>query len=185
MSRDNLTSPRLQNGAVLAVSLLILVVLTIIGISSMVTTSLEEKMSGNFRDRQIAFNVAETTLAYAENFANNNINSASIFDDTNGFYAAYNGPGLHNSFDTATWWTGTNSVELPGSVSIGTVAARPRFTIEYRGEVGEEEGTSINIGGYGESTGGGAIESFRITVRAVGLTNNSVVILQSYYGKRL
>lgn len=182
MSRDNLKSPSLQNGAVLAVSLLILVVLTIIGISSMVTTNLEEKMSGNFRDRQIAFNAAETALAYAEDFANTSINSASVFDNTNGYYEAYNGPGSYNAFASSWWATGASQ---PYPNTINGVSTPPRFTIEYRGDVGEEEGTSIGIGGYGESTGGGAISSFRITVRATGLTDNSVVILQSYYGKRL
>ncbi len=182
IKRDNLKSPHQQRGSVLAVSLLILVVLTIIGVSSMVTTSLEEKMSGNFRDRQLAFNAAEVALAYAENYVNTNINSASVFDDSSGFYANGNGPGQDYAF-ASSWWTATASREVP--ITISDVGTRPRFTVEYRGEVGEEEGTSINIGSYGESTGGGEITSFRITVRATGLTDNSVVILQSYYGKRL
>lgn len=184
MSRDNLKSPRLQNGAVLAVSLLILVVLTIIGVSSMVTTSLEEKMSGNFRDRQIAFNAAEAALAYAENFVNANVNAASVFDGSDGLYATYDGPGSNNAFDSS-WWTGTASQVLPNADAVDDVQTQPRFTIEHRGEIGEVEGTSINLGGYGESSGGGEITAFRITVRATGLTDNSVVIIQSYYGKRL
>lgn len=186
MSRDNLKSPRLQNGAVLAVSLLILVVLTIIGVSSMTTTSLEEKMSGNFRDRQIAFNAAEAALSHAENFINASINSASVFDGTNGLYASYTGPSSGNVFDSS-WWTGTAYRALPitGTNSVSEVNTQPRYTIEHRGEIGELEGTSVNLGGYGESTGGGEITGFRITVRATGLTDNSVVYLQSYYGKRL
>lgn len=181
-SLNYMTSPRSQTGSVLVLSLLILVVLTILGVSSMSSTSLEEKMSGNFRDRQIAFHAAETALAYAENYVNSSINSASVFNDSNGYYAAYNGPGLNDSFNSS-WWTGTNSQILP--VSISEVKTQPRYTIEYRGDVGQEEGTSVNLGSYGESSGGGVISNFRITVRATGLTDNSVVILQSYYGKRL
>jgi type IV pilus assembly protein PilX len=184
MSMDNIKTPRRQHGSVLAVSLFILVILTIIGVSSMVSTTLEEKMSGNFRDRQMAFNAAETALAYAEDFVNTNINAASVFDDTNGYYSPNNGPGSNDVFDVATWWNSdADSIEYP--LTISYVNTKPRYTIEYRGDVGEEEGTSIGIGGYGESTGGGQISSFRITVRATGLTDNSVVILQSYYGKRL
>ena len=171
-----------QRGSILIVSLMILVVLTMIGVSSMSTTSLQERMAGNFRDRQIAFQAAETALAYAEEFARNNINSASIFNDTNGFYATYSGPTNLNAFD-ASWWTGTNSIVL--ATTINQVRTQPRYLIEYRGDVGVVEKTSINVGGYGESTGGGLIANFRITARATGLSDNTVIILQSNYGKRL
>ncbi len=171
-----------QRGSILIISLMILVVLTMIGVSSMSTSSLQERMAGNFRDRQIAFQAAEMTLAYAEDFANNNINSASIFNDTNGYYSQYNGPTSFNAFDS-TWWTGTNCQVLP--TTIDQVRTQPCYTIEYRGDIGEEEGTSINLSGYGESTGGGQISNFRVTVRATGLSDNTLVILQSNYGKRL
>lgn len=173
-----------QSGSVLILAMLILVVLTILGVSSMSTTSLEEKMAGNFRDRQIAFNAAETALAHAEKFVNDTINSASVFTSSGGLYDSYDGPTQQNAFDDA-WWTDANSIQMSGADSIAEVYTQPRYTIEYRGEVGAEEGTSVNIGGYGESSGGGEITSFRVTVRATGLSDNSVVFLQSYYGKRL
>jgi len=173
---------RWQSGSVLILALLILVVLTILGVSSMSTTSLEEKMAGNFRDRQIAFNAAETALAEAEAYINDSINSASVFTNSNGLYDSYDGPTQHDAFEDA-WWTASNSIGQ--SEAIDEVKTQPRYTIEYRGDIGEAEGTSVNIGGYGETSGGGEITSFRITVRATGLTDNSVVFLQSYYGKRL
>ena len=161
---------------------MILVVLTMIGVSSMTTSSLQERMAGNFRDRQIAFQAAEMTLAYAEEFAKDAINSASIFNNTNGYYDSYDGPTNLNAF-TGDWWTGTNSQILP--TAIDQVRTQPRYIIEYRGDIGEEEGTSINLSGYGESSGGGKISNFRVTVRATGLSDNTTVILQSNYGKRL
>lgn len=178
------TTQHTQSGSVLILALLILVVLTILGVSSMSTTSLEEKMAGNFRDRQIAFNAAETALVEAENFIKTSINSAAVFTNSDGLYDSYDGPTQHNAADDSEgWWTGNKSRVM--QETINEVRTQPRYTIEYRGDIGEEEGTSINIGGYGESTGGGEITSFRITVRATGLTDNSFVILQSYYGKRL
>ena len=173
-----------QRGSILIVSLMILVVLTMIGVSSMTTSSLQERMAGNFRDRQIAFQSAEFALAYAEDFAKTSINSASIFTNNNGYYAKYDGPTNLNVFDsTETWWTGTNSRVLPTAIT--QVRTQPRYIIEYRGDIGEDEGTSINVSGYGQSSGGGLISNFRITVRATGLSDNTVVILQSNYGKRL
>lgn len=171
-----------QRGSILIVSLMILVVLTMIGVSSMSTSSLQERMAGNFRDRQIAFQAAETALAYAEEFARNNINSASIFNNTNGLYATYSGPTNLSAFNDS-WWTTANSIALP--TTIEQVRTQPRYTIEYRGDIGESEGTSINVGGYGVTAGGGLIANFRVTVRATGLSDNTTVILQSNYGKRL
>lgn len=185
-------NPKQQSGTVLAVSLIILLILTILGVSSLSTSSLEEKIAGNFRDREIAFQAAEAALAYAENFAKTSINSTSVFNNTDGFYAQYNGPTTRNALDGANgpaasdyWWTGTNSQVLPSANQVAEVKTQPRFTIEYRGDVGVAESTDINIGGYGTSTGGGVVSSFRITVRASGLSDNTWVVLQSYYGKRL
>ena len=171
-----------QHGSILIISLMILVVLTMIGVSSMSSTSLQERMAGNFRDRQIAFQAAEMTLAYAEDYARNNINSASIFNNTNGYYKEHDGPTSFNAFN-ASWWSNTGSQVLPTTIS--QVRTQPRYVIEYRGDIGESEGTSINLSGYGESAGGGIISNFRVTVRATGLSDNTQVILQSNYGKRL
>ncbi len=171
-----------QQGSILIISLMILVVMTMLGVSSMSTTSLQERMAGNFRDRQIAFQAAEMTLAYAEEYAKTSINSPSIFNDTNGYYSTYNGPTNLNAYNSTWWTTGANCI-LP--TTINQVRTQPCFTIEYRGDIGEAEGTSINLTGYGGSSGGGVISNFRITARASGLSDNTQVILQSNYGKRL
>ena len=135
----------------------------------------------------MAFQAAESALLTVEKFAKNSITTTSVFDNTNGFYSEFQGPTVQNALDD-NWWTDTKSQALDGSktnVKLPKVAAQPRYILEYRGDVGEEEGTDINIEGYGESSGGGAISNFRITVRASGLSDNTQVILQSYFGKRL
>ena len=55
-----------QRGAVLVVSLMILLVMTIISITALRTTSMDEKMASNARQQQIAFNAAEVALREAE-----------------------------------------------------------------------------------------------------------------------
>lgn len=47
--------PKNQKGAVLAISLIILLLMTIIGVSAMQGTTLQEKMAGNLRDYNLAF----------------------------------------------------------------------------------------------------------------------------------
>lgn len=55
-----------ERGAVLVTSLLILLVLTIIGITAMQTTRMQERMAGNARDVSLAFQGAEAALRDAE-----------------------------------------------------------------------------------------------------------------------
>ena len=57
--------PSAQRGAVLIVSLILLAVLTLLGLSTMSTTSLEEKMAANTQESTRAFQIAETGLARA------------------------------------------------------------------------------------------------------------------------
>lgn len=57
-----------QKGAVLAISLIILLLMTIIGVSAMRSTTLQEKMAGNLRDYNVAFQAAEAALRDAETY---------------------------------------------------------------------------------------------------------------------
>ncbi len=66
MTNTSLTSIRSQSGVALVVSLLLLLIVTLIGVSGMQTTVLEEKMAGNFKDKNIAFQAAEAALREAE-----------------------------------------------------------------------------------------------------------------------
>src|SRR5688572_1152795 len=51
-----------ERGAVLIVALLFLVMLTLLGVTAMTGTTMEERMSGNARDASIAFQAAEAAL---------------------------------------------------------------------------------------------------------------------------
>lgn len=55
-----------QRGVSLVVSLIFLVILTLLGLTAMRVATMEERMSGNARDRNIAFQAAEAALRDAE-----------------------------------------------------------------------------------------------------------------------
>jgi type IV pilus assembly protein PilX len=55
-----------QKGVVLLVSLVFLLIITIAGISAMRLSTVEEKMTGNFSDRNVAFQAAEAALRDGE-----------------------------------------------------------------------------------------------------------------------
>ena len=63
--------PCKQYGVVLIISLVLLFTLTLIAVSSMGTSRLEQQMTANMRDRQIAFQAAETALRDGERFVQN------------------------------------------------------------------------------------------------------------------
>jgi type IV pilus assembly protein PilX len=54
-----------QRGAVLIVSLIFLVILTMLGLTAMTSTTFEERMAGNSRDAAIAHHAAEAALREA------------------------------------------------------------------------------------------------------------------------
>ena len=71
MNMRTLTIGKKQNGAVLITALLLLLVMTLIGLSGARTTTLEEKMAGNMRDRHRAFQAAEAALREGERLVEN------------------------------------------------------------------------------------------------------------------
>jgi len=165
MIHCNHHSAHRQSGAVLIVSLMILLVLTLIAVVGMQNTTLEEKMASNMRDRNLAFYSAETGLLAGEA----ELAKAVLppFDNTNGNYKDPDSL-LWSKVD---WYAGnavyTYAATLPG------VAEPPRFYLE-----------KVAQSSTGDSLEAGAklpLETYRVTARAVGSSTTSVVILQSYY----
>ena len=64
---QNLPSPQHQHGMALIMALVILLILTILGVTAMTTSSLEEKMSGNIQEQNKAFHVAESGISHVIN----------------------------------------------------------------------------------------------------------------------
>lgn len=69
-----------QRGAILIIAMIMLLLLTIIGLSSMRGTSLQESMAGNMRDSSLALQAAEAALrkgegVVSEKFINNTLDT--------------------------------------------------------------------------------------------------------------
>lgn len=118
-----------QQGAVLAVSLIMLLLLTMIGITGMQTTSLEEKMAGNTNNLNMSFEASETALRIGEQFLDglttHVVGSASCSPCTNHIYTL-------NTIDptVVTNWNSTAMTELAAG-TIGGVSAQPMYYLEY------------------------------------------------------
>lgn len=68
-------NPRQQRGAALYVALMMLILLALIGITALQVTSLQERMSANYRANQLAFENAEARAREKENELYRQLNS--------------------------------------------------------------------------------------------------------------
>lgn len=176
-----------QKGAALAVSLIMLLVLTMVGITGMQTTTMEEKMSGNGRDYNLAFQSAEIALRTAETYVQSLITTTDFDSATinDGLLAETETDPDYFSSDP---WYSTNGSTVgsvqPTYLVSSLYGAQPRYIVKYVAENDPDTNARLNIGGYGEKLAGAQVTVFRITARGTGGTNDSQVLLQSYYGKR-
>jgi type IV pilus assembly protein PilX len=178
MPPSNFRPRRQQRGAALIIALVLLVALTLIGLSASNVTMMEERMAGNTRDHSLALQAAEAALAYAKtNWSQGNLYMNTIpnpGDTTSGAAAAtgLKGINLGNDNDRAFWdaynWAG-DSIQLPAG-SISEVTTRPRFVIERL-----PNDTCSNPAAPPPTL---ARHNFRVTARGTGLQDNTVVILQ-------
>ncbi len=81
-----------QQGAILVVALLFLLIMTILGVSGMSSSFMEEKMVGNSLSREKAFQAAEGALRYAENWLAESGNKDTILQDICGTAVDTNDP---------------------------------------------------------------------------------------------
>jgi type IV pilus assembly protein PilX len=160
-----------QRGSTLVISLMILIVMTLIGVTGIASSTLEEKMAGNTRDQALAFQAAEAALRDGEQYWTNIVALAAAFNGTTpGLYPMDTRPDV---LDDDTW---DNSRTYSGAID--GVKQQPRYIIELLGQM-QTNTDDLNMGGYGETSGLSTAFAARITARAVGGTNNTVVILQS------
>ena len=173
------TWPRLndsrQRGAVLVVGLIVLIIMTIVGVASLQSTSIEEKMAGNLRDLNIALQATESTIREAETVIDGLANTTG-FGASGGFYSLGNAP---DPFSAGTWTGASSNVS---TLNLGNAIA-PRYYIELIGEFSDETGTEVNILNYGQAQGG-AVTVFRVVGRGTGATGTAQVIIESFYGRR-
>lgn len=174
-----------QSGIVLIIGLIMLLLLTIIAITAMRVTSLEERMAGNLQNQGIAFQAAETALRDAEAYIDvqaRTVDSAfNPFRLTNGPFQASGDVICTNGLCGATNPLQSDYMSaiaadsmITTTTNIDTVYAERKYIIEL---ISVE-----HVGGLGEQY---RSVVFRITARAQGGDPNSFAELQSTYRQTL
>ena len=172
---------RHQRGVALFISLVLLLVLTIAGVSAVQTTSLEERMARNTHDSLLAFQSAESTLREAEGWIIANVSSTAQFSENgaNGLWTSAPYDEADQRWEEDIWADGNaQSIEVVSTVD--GVSAQPRFIVEWVATVQRDE--NPNLLGSSYSAVFDRIEIFRITSRGVGATPNARVMLQGTFG---
>lgn len=164
-----------QSGMTLIVSLVILMALTILGVTSMQSTRTEISMAGNLRESGIAFNAAEAGLRAAEDFVNNSTTITIFNDPSIGLYPELVPDPPYGQ--SATW-----DASQTASTTLPYVIEQPKFIVHYLGDRSQNEVAAVNIAGYGGGQPGITISNFTITVRATGQSGRSYSYVQSYFG---
>ena len=163
---------RNEEGVVLVLCLITLVVLTLIGVSTTTTSRLEVEISGNDKTAKEAFYATELALTVGETVVESLLSRADLEEDTT--------PGRYAKLNLNEWkalvWDNTHSAVVPTVPSGLKVSAPPRYIlgewILRRDSL--RTGTGIQRGVY----------EFDITARGTGSSATSETILQSVYAKR-
>ena len=192
-----------QTGSILVIGLILLVVISFIGLSSISSSGLELKMANNDRHRQVALQAAEAALREGEQVANSTDARTLANDACTGGYCTSRGSYIsrnQSAINTArnavlcdsssnyvperwesgcggtsleVWTTAGLSIAYTGT-SISEAFQDPRYIIEYLSDV---DCSGSPIGPPYDC------QLFRVTALGYGGTETSPVMLQSVFTK--
>ncbi len=159
-----------QRGVSLVVALVMLLVLTLIGVSSMNTAIVELKMAGSSQQQGVALNRADEMLRVGEDDVLAIVTDSTAFNfaaDGDGYYVIADDINVHG----LDWETdGLNSVQGANDSD--------SYVTEYMGAK-PIPGESVKVGTDGRIIGG-AVHSFRITSRSEA-GKSALRLVQSLY----
>ncbi|MDD7805549.1 MAG: PilX N-terminal domain-containing pilus assembly protein [Endozoicomonas sp. (ex Botrylloides leachii)] len=175
-------------GSTLLVCLILLVMLTIVGLAAIDSSSLEEKVTGNFRDLQTAFRSGEEGLLKAEAFVKDTnldlarFNSACqkglCFFGTDAESIANCRAGVSSPWrDQDIWQDAARTQAL--TMDLNGRLLKALYIVEFRCYLARDiEGPDPDITNVNEW-----LQFYRITVKAYGNGDNTSVMLQTTYTK--
>jgi type IV pilus assembly protein PilX len=181
---SRLTATR-QRGAVLVISLLLLLVMTLLGLGASQSTRLQERMAGNQRDQEVALQGAEASLRAAERRLSPMVNavltrcrrpdaSCDSFEKRI-LIDATTQVELDLANQANSWWTTFGKVYVDGD-DLGAVSGTPQFVVEHRAEVRE-------VLSVGDSNLDTVRDFYMVTARSNGMTDTAQVVIQSTYAR--
>ncbi len=170
-----------QNGAVLLISLIILLVLSILAISGMQGSVMQERMAGAQSEGISALEAAEDGVRVGELWVRNYALTLSSFDGTGGLYdIRVESERAPSPYDETTW----DAANVKSGNAVGGVT--PVFFVEYQGlGFSEDQLADGMIGGYNHESGSANIHAFRLVARAEGPSGRARRMIEVYFTKQI
>ncbi len=186
MQRIKSTNGFKQCGAALVVSLIILLVMTLIGITSMQSTVMQEKMAGNARDLSTAFQAAEAAARSGEGW----LLGLTAVPDPNNCPSSpcdlWNSYGALNPFWTQFGASGyTDSIMWASARTANAVSKMnnqqsPEFFVEFIDIFRDSQ----NLGQQQDMDGSSFRNVYAVTTRGFGGTNTANAFVQTNFARR-
>lgn len=164
---------RLQRGSALVVSMVFMLLLTIIGVGAMQSSSLQERMAGNVRDTNSAFQAAEAAVRAAETY----LQGANVgpFTGANGLYR-FCGVGVVGAgCNVPDWRDRASGGWASPAANVAGVDAQPQFIIQLMPAMADPNGS------LAADEPNPALEFYRVTARGFGASSNSMVVIQTTF----
>lgn len=194
------TSQNKQQGAALAVGLILLLIITLMGYASMKGTMLQEKMAAGLHNRSLAYAGANSAVRAGEEFIFN------LVQQTNGvnikgtpdakFYGIYSHlntldsdpiQGLNTTvegFKQRNWTSSAgidHSHDFTSASSNGALERRPQYIVEEIVGAGSQALDSQEFGAANGGGDGNIQKAFLITGKGPSGDGNSIALTQSMY----
>ena len=185
--RRNLQPTSRQRGIVLFVALILLLILSLLGVTAARMQTTEERMARNEDNRQIGAQAAEAALRAAETGLTNGLYSASQFaNNANGFYELNAATGSVLQGPPALNWSAPGAAitypdpanPMPPLTSLPAAAQSPKYIIENLPAVAMP-GDSIAQQQYAAPVS--PVTVYRVTANGSGADASSTTILQSIF----
>lgn len=171
-----------QRGVALVVALILMVVATLIGLSSIRGTNLQERMSANMYDRSLAFQRAESALRDAEraitaNWRITDLGGADCSPASGNLCGAV--PAANAAWTTVGGTYNVNNDKAPGT---------PQYFIQFMGTGSSQSSLGLDAnadyGNYGNTYPPDNVAYYRVTARSsipadAQAVDRSIVVLQS------
>ncbi len=161
--------PQRQRGVALVIALILLVIMTLVGLSAMRTVTLEEKMTAQTYDRSLSFQAAEAALreaeALVETVVPTPVSGAACVAGVCGEPPTSAAPRWADA-SFAGWQDAT-------AVANGAISLTPQYIVEYLGNTFPCQ--------PGTPSAGTDCKRYRITARSNAGNDRAVVMLQSIF----
>ena len=179
-----------QEGFVLIVGLVILGLLTMLALSSMRDTTMQEKMAGASRDSGLAFQAAESALRDAENCITATTADCAFDAIANDAHFAQDDvafPNHNTLFDAATWvaydppGAATALAGVPSKAK-GDTTDGVNYIIRKASTVGGDAGgEDVSLCGHGCPAAAESQAIYEITARGAGASGAGQSVLRVYF----